>query len=411
MALTKATYSMITGSPANVLDFGAVGNGVADDTAAFNAAMAANTQVYVPAGNYKITSTLTIPANTSLKGASRESTKILHAFNGDLINFGANAMLSDLWLAGQGATYTGQGVVYVGTDGGQTIQNCKIVDFNAACLYFNENAGSQSSTINLITSQTNGGTGTGNYAIVIKDTSSVVVSAKPRKFVNIETNGFCSFFFGSSNDTFVTNSFLGDLFYASSSRASLITGCRISNQTALTIQGNNHTLTGCDIAPQITIQSGADNLAIQGNSYNNLPIIDNSGNARNLIDSWGQSYTPTLTSAGTAPSLGNGTITGGFTKQGSTTFIIGELTLGSTTSLGTGGLSISLPQQRWSGDIFCGGTVVMNRGGTFYTGTLQINGSVTTASLLRDTSGLISATSPAAFAAGDTIRWSAIYSN
>lgn len=34
MSLTKATYSMINGAPANPLDFGAIGDGVADDTAA-----------------------------------------------------------------------------------------------------------------------------------------------------------------------------------------------------------------------------------------------------------------------------------------------------------------------------------------------------------------------------------------
>jgi hypothetical protein len=43
MALTKATYSLIEGAPINVLDYGAVGDGVADDTAAFVAAAAAIT--------------------------------------------------------------------------------------------------------------------------------------------------------------------------------------------------------------------------------------------------------------------------------------------------------------------------------------------------------------------------------
>lgn len=38
MSLTKATYSMIKGTPVSVLDFGAVGDGVTDDTAAINAA-------------------------------------------------------------------------------------------------------------------------------------------------------------------------------------------------------------------------------------------------------------------------------------------------------------------------------------------------------------------------------------
>jgi hypothetical protein len=38
MALTKVSYSMITGAPVNALDFGVVGNGTADDTTAFLAA-------------------------------------------------------------------------------------------------------------------------------------------------------------------------------------------------------------------------------------------------------------------------------------------------------------------------------------------------------------------------------------
>lgn len=60
MSLTKASYSMITGAPVNVLDFGAVGDGVIDDTAAFNAAMASGENIYIPSGTYKI-STLAVP--------------------------------------------------------------------------------------------------------------------------------------------------------------------------------------------------------------------------------------------------------------------------------------------------------------------------------------------------------------
>lgn len=68
MGLTKVTYSMIDGAPINVLDFGAVGDGVTDDTVAIQNAIdyalsLSNSCVQVPAGRYKLTDTITI--NTS----------------------------------------------------------------------------------------------------------------------------------------------------------------------------------------------------------------------------------------------------------------------------------------------------------------------------------------------------------
>jgi hypothetical protein len=54
MSLTKATYSMINAAPANVLDYGADPTGVADSTAAFEAAIATLKKVYVPKGTYLV---------------------------------------------------------------------------------------------------------------------------------------------------------------------------------------------------------------------------------------------------------------------------------------------------------------------------------------------------------------------
>ena len=58
----------------SVKDFGAVGDGTTDDTAAINAAIAAcvnGKTVFFPNGNYKITASITLPSNTTLMGDGR----------------------------------------------------------------------------------------------------------------------------------------------------------------------------------------------------------------------------------------------------------------------------------------------------------------------------------------------------
>ena len=73
MSLTKVSYSMITGAPVNVRDFGAVGDGATDDTTAIQAAInygAANgIEIQIPSGIYKTTAPLTVTVNgTSIRG-------------------------------------------------------------------------------------------------------------------------------------------------------------------------------------------------------------------------------------------------------------------------------------------------------------------------------------------------------
>lgn len=86
MSLTKVSYSMIQSAPFNVVDYGAVGDGVTDDTAAFNAAMlaAANAGggvvLAMPAKTHYIATTILMPTNVTfdlqnatLKGTGNSS--------------------------------------------------------------------------------------------------------------------------------------------------------------------------------------------------------------------------------------------------------------------------------------------------------------------------------------------------
>lgn len=79
MALTKASYYLITGAPGNVLDYGADNTGVADSAAAFNAALAAHGNVYVPEGTYKILSTVTVEQGQILTGAGVDGVCVIDA--------------------------------------------------------------------------------------------------------------------------------------------------------------------------------------------------------------------------------------------------------------------------------------------------------------------------------------------
>ena len=89
MSLTKVTYAMIESDPINVLDYGAVGDGIVDDTAALQAAVnygfANQKPVYLPNGTYKTTKPILVYGNSVplspvsgsiLIGESRESTII-----------------------------------------------------------------------------------------------------------------------------------------------------------------------------------------------------------------------------------------------------------------------------------------------------------------------------------------------
>ena len=63
----------------NVKDFGAVGDGVADDTAAIQAAINAGRNVFIPSGTYKTTSKITITnSNQVVTGAGRSTEIILY---------------------------------------------------------------------------------------------------------------------------------------------------------------------------------------------------------------------------------------------------------------------------------------------------------------------------------------------
>lgn len=119
MSLTKTTYSMILGAPVNVLDYGAIGDGVTDDTAAIQAAIdslgapssASSGTVYFPRGIYKITDSIYLNYGTCLQGAGSFATKILADGDFEAIRWSSQIpsysrliTISNMWIEGAGKT-------------------------------------------------------------------------------------------------------------------------------------------------------------------------------------------------------------------------------------------------------------------------------------------------------------------
>jgi hypothetical protein len=118
MLVTLACYG-VTGS--SVLDFGAVGNGTADDTAAFSAALTqASVEgggiVQVPTGRFLISDTLVIPSNVTLEGLWRAPSRARSKQDGSTLLFvssggttGSIELRSQATVKGLAVHYPNQG--------------------------------------------------------------------------------------------------------------------------------------------------------------------------------------------------------------------------------------------------------------------------------------------------------------
>jgi len=101
---TGATQRAVTDKLSDMIsvrDFGAVGDGVADDTLAFGLALQSNDFIYIPVGTYRITNTIFVSSNKKIMGAGQGSIikSDTNLFNAIDIRGGYN-ILSDFVING-----------------------------------------------------------------------------------------------------------------------------------------------------------------------------------------------------------------------------------------------------------------------------------------------------------------------
>lgn len=137
MALTKATYSMIDGPVGNVKDFGAVGDGVTDDTAAVQAAIDeicdAQGILLFPPGTYALSAPLTFPNKSFvIRGSGPTATNISEIPGSGQIKLfdlsgtnGPSVVIEQMGFFGPtgGPGYGGDGL-YFSASNGVSVVNC-----------------------------------------------------------------------------------------------------------------------------------------------------------------------------------------------------------------------------------------------------------------------------------------------
>jgi len=123
----------------SVKDFGAVGDGVTDDTAAIQAAIDASDGVYFPSGTYRINSKISFSKSISIVGSDKNAA-IIHSYVDDYaieITYvaGNSTLLENLSIEYKGSGANGAGVYYFGPTT-NTFANLILRDFPQQAFHF-----------------------------------------------------------------------------------------------------------------------------------------------------------------------------------------------------------------------------------------------------------------------------------
>jgi len=125
-------------------------------------------------------------------------------------------------------------------------------------------------------------------------------------------------------------------------------------------------------------------------------------------DTTWQTYTPSWTSSGTAPAIGNGTLIGRYMRHGKMCTVSVRLVAGSSTTFGTGAYFLSLPFTSVATQIYVGNSFIKDASAGFFLGETFIDTSATVMTLYQATSQ-VGQTFPMTWAVSDYMVHTAIY--
>jgi hypothetical protein len=401
---------------ASVKDFGAVGDGVADDTAAIQAAIDSEIRnIYFPPGTYR-------------HGALVFDNTYQHFRGAGAILLRTSALVT--------VSITARGVVFWGLEfsgGGLSGNNLTVSAPEAAfwgctsrntlgrCLYAFDDGGNLEIRGGIWNTLDHTGAG---YEFEFKDT--VVGTSLYSKIQGISTQQsyggvlidgqgtmkFTDCQFGKltvlrGGGSFVNNRIIGDVsiqgdicLFDNNAFAGNIT---FGDGAGGNIGGHNFGSTNIvQSGRTLTINSDVIESSFFLSQLANVTLVLNGPN--NDIWHGRRAYVPALQASGGAPALGNGTLTGGYTRSGREVVVDFEFVGGSTTNYGAGEFYITLPFKSLRYAI--GSALVTKDGVRSYVANLTCAaGQQRVAMMMADTGGDQNAGATYPFAWGDQDRF------
>lgn len=395
--------------PGDVRRYGAVGDGVTDDTDAIQNAIDVGLNVVLYDGVY-LANNLTQDTNfQNIIGIGK--VHIRKNANGALMtSSGDDVLFRNIDFRDDGEDYTGKGLVCSGDRvrveycGGYLIEDTALEITGAAPQVIG--------TCNIWRTRTAAG-----YDISIGVSGTVTLYARVSNIYTSSSDGGIRFIDCGSNA--VSQSQFGKLFVDAGTSPAGVNGGTYSNNRILgdvTVEISNSDFSANTFgAITITLGSGTSGHHFgASNTYDASCTITDNSTESTIIDtreSSMKSYTPSWTGATDNPAIGDGTLSGRYMKVGKMVHVWVRMLAGSTTTFGTGAWFFSLPFAPATFGTQVGSIRVLDSGTAFRTGVAQTlsDGTARVQATIDSDTASIDSGRPMTWASGDELYISITY--
>jgi hypothetical protein len=161
----------------------------------------------------------------------------------------------------------------------------------------------------------------------------------------------------------------------------------------------------------LTISAGCNKSTMNLASLEGLGVTITGEGSLNSITRYGGTYTPVWTGSTSDPLIGNGTVEGFYTREGRTVTATATITMGSTTTYGSGLWRVSLPFTSFASNPKAIGAVYMSDTGTIYrVGVAVLDGGSDSVYFLPDSgTDFVKSTVPFTWASTDILSFTISY--